>query len=391
MMHEKTLGPDGPLHAVELARYHRHILLPQVGEAGQKKLKAARVLVVGAGGLGSPAAIYLAAAGVGTIGVVDGDVVDVSNLQRQILHDTSDVGRLKVDSARDRINAINPEVRVEIHPVRLVASNALEILRDYQVIVDGTDNFPSRYLVNDACVLLDKPMVYGSIFRFEGQVGVFWASRGSCYRCLYPSPPPPDLVPSCAEAGVFGVLPGIVGSLQAAETIKLILGIGEPLIDRLLLFDALGMTFRELNIGKDEECPICGKKPSITQLIDYETFCGISESGKDETTMIKEISVTELKQRFDRGDSLDLIDVREPYEFAFANIPQARLVPLATVTANLDSLNPARETVVMCRSGGRSAKAIAMLRSAGYTGPLVNLKGGILAWSDEVDPGVPKY
>jgi len=379
------------LSNAEHLRYHRHILLPQVGEEGQRRLKAARVLVVGAGGLGSPAAIYLAAAGVGTIGIVDGDVVDVSNLQRQILHDTSDVGRLKVDSARDRMAAINPEVRVEIHPVRLTASNALEILREYHVVVDGTDNFPSRYLVNDACVLLDKPMVYGSIFRFEGQAGVFWASRGACYRCLYPNPPPPDMVPSCAEAGVFGVLPGIVGSMQAAETIKLILGIGEPLIDRLLLFDALGMTFRELNISKDEACPMCGKKPSITHLIDYETFCGTTASEKEETTMIKEISATELKHRFDKGDVLDLIDVREPHEFAFAQIPQARLIPLATITSNLDSLNPAHETVVFCRSGGRSANAIMMLRSAGYAGPLVNLKGGILAWSDEVDPSVPKY
>jgi adenylyltransferase/sulfurtransferase len=391
MTDEKTSGPDGPLSADERARYLRHLLLPQVGVEGQVRLKAARVLLVGAGGLGSPAAMYLAAAGVGCLGLIDADRVDVSNLQRQLLHGDGDVGRLKTESARDRLAAINPLVQIERHTVRLTRANAMDILHGYDVIVDGTDNFPTRYLINDACVLLDKPMVYGSVFRFEGQVGVFWASRGACYRCLYPNPPPPDLVPSCAEAGVLGVLPGIIGCLQANEVIKLILGLGEPLVNRLLLVDALGPTFRELLIGKDETCPVCGKKPTVTELIDYEQFCGVTTPGKGEQHQMKEITVTELKQRLDAGLAVDLIDVREPHEFAFANIPHARLIPLATITANLDELNPARETVVMCRGGARSAKAIDELRRHGYTGPLINLKGGILAWSDEVDPSVPKY
>ena len=391
MTDETTSGPDGRLSADERARYHRHLLLPQVGEAGQKKLKAARVLLVGAGGLGSPAAMYLAAAGVGCLGIVDGDVVDTSNLQRQLLHGERDVGRQKTESARDRLASINPLVQIERHTTRLNRANAMDLLRAYDVVVDGTDNFPTRYLINDACVWLDKPMVYGSVFRFEGQVGVFWASRGACYRCLYPNPPPPDLVPSCAEAGVLGVLPGIIGCLQANEVIKLILGIGDVLIDRLLLFDALGPTFRELSIGKDETCPVCGKTPTITELIDYEQFCGNTTSEKSEQPPMNEITVTELKQRLDAGLAFDLIDVREPHEFAFAKIPQARLIPLASVTAHLDTLNPARETVVMCRSGGRSARAIDDLRRHGYTGPLMNLKGGILAWSDEIDPRVPKY
>ncbi len=373
----------------ELLRYHRHLLLPQIGESGQLRMKSARVLVVGAGGLGSPAAMYLAAAGIGTIGIVDGDIVDASNLQRQILHDTDDVGRRKVDSARERLLAINSDIVVDIHPFRLDSGNAMNLLRRYDVVVDGTDNFPSRYLVNDTCVLLGKPLVYGSVFRFEGQAGVFDASRGACYRCLYPNPPPPELVPNCAEAGVLGVLPGIIGCIQANEAIKLVLGIGEPLINRLLLFDALGMTFRELEIDKDPDCPVCGKHPKITGLIDYEAFCQTNLPTK-ETTPMKEMTALELKEKLQAG-SVDLVDVREPHEVALASIPGAKLVPLATVVRNMSAFNPSRETVVMCRSGGRSAKAIDDLRKAGFTGTLINLKGGILGWSTDVDPNVPKY
>jgi len=376
--------------AQERVRYIRHLLLPEVGEAGQRRLNAARVLVVGAGGLGSPVAMYLAAAGVGVLGLVDGDVVEESNLQRQIIHGTGDVGRLKVDSARDRLASINPEVRVVTHPFRLTAADARAVVSDYDVVVDGTDNFPARYLINDACVLLGKPMVYGSVFRFEGQVGVFDARRGACYRCLYPSPPPAGLVPNCAEAGVLGVLPGIVGCIQANEAIKLILGIGEPLIDRLLLVDALTLQFRTLHHARDPACPVCGNHPRITALTDLPAEPCSTQPPTQESDSMQQMTAVELKQRLDRGE-VDLVDVREPYEVAIAKIPGAKLIPLATVVAERAQLNPARETVVMCRGGARSAKAIEDLRKAGYTGVLINLAGGITAWSNDVDPSVPKY
>jgi adenylyltransferase/sulfurtransferase len=334
--------------------------------------------------------MYLAAAGVGVIGLVDGDVVEVSNLQRQVVHGTGDVGRLKVDSARDRLASINPEVQVVTHPFRLTVADARAVVSDYDVVVDGTDNFPARYLINDVCVLLGKPMVYGSVFRFEGQVGVFDARRGACYRCLYPSPPPAGLVPNCAEAGVLGVLPGIVGCLQANEAIKLILGIGEPLIDRLLLVDALTLQFRTLHHARDPACPVCGTQPRITTLSDLAAETCFPVHQPKESDSMQQITAVELKQRLDRGD-VDLVDVREPHEYAVAKIPGARLIPLATVVAERGQLNPARETVVMCRGGARSAKAIDDLRKAGYTGTLINLAGGITAWSNDVDPSVPKY
>jgi molybdopterin/thiamine biosynthesis adenylyltransferase/rhodanese-related sulfurtransferase len=377
----------------EIARYSRHLILPEVGVEGQKKLKEARVLMIGTGGLGAPLGMYLAAAGVGTLGIVDFDTVDASNLQRQIIHGTRDIGRPKIASARDRLQDINPFVKIEAYETRLTSENALDIIREYDVVVDGTDNFPTRYLVNDACVLLGKPNVYGSIFRFEGQASVFWAEKGACYRCLYPEPPPPGLVPSCAEGGVLGVLPGIIGSIQANETIKLIIGRGEPLINRLLLFDALGMRFRELKLRKDPNCPVCGKNPTMTELIDYEVFCGLNlpepEPAKDD--VLREIAVTELKRRIDLGEQVALIDVREPHEYDIARIPSACLIPMGVVLDRQDELDKSREVVVMCRSGARSAKVIAKLKEAGYSGPLANLKGGILAWSDEVDPSVPKY
>jgi len=387
----QAAGPDA-LSREELARYNRHILLPEVGLEGQQKLKQARVLIIGAGGLGSPACMYLAAAGIGHLGIVDQDLVDASNLQRQILHGTGDVGREKTASARERVGEINPHVNVETYETRLTSKNALEIFRNYDVIVDGTDNFPTRYLVNDACVLLGKPNIYGSIFRFEGQTSVFWAEKGACYRCLYPEPPPPGLVPSCAEGGVLGVLPGIIGSIQANETIKLILGCGEPLINRLLLFDALGMRFRELKLQKDPGCLICGEHPTVTTLIDYEDFCGLHQGATSSpANKVDEISATELKKKLDEGRSVTIIDVREPYEYAIARIPGARLIPQGHLLDHMDELDPAHDTVLFCRGGGRSARAILDLRASGYTGHMYNLKGGILAWSDEVDPGVPKY
>lgn len=374
----------------ERVRYHRQMLLPQVGEAGQRRLKVARVLVVGAGGLGSPVAMYLAAAGVGVLGVVDGDVVELSNLQRQVIHGMDDVGRMKVDSARDRLAAINPEVEVVLHPFRLTAAEACAVVSAYDVVVDGTDNFPARYLINDACVLLGKPMVYGSVFRFEGQVGVFDARRGACYRCLYPVPPPAALVPSCAEAGVLGVLPGIVGCIQANEVLNLVLGIGEPLVDRLLLVDALTMQFRTLRHARNPACPVCGTNPTITGISDVSTEPCPNDRQPKESVSMQQITAVELKRRLDRGE-VDLVDVREPHEYAVAKIPGARLIPLATVVAERGQFNPARETVVMCRGGARSAKAIDDLRKAGYTGTLINLVGGITAWSRDVDPSVPVY
>ncbi|MBA3243187.1 MAG: molybdopterin-synthase adenylyltransferase MoeB [Acidobacteria bacterium] len=384
----------------EIARYSRHLIMPEVGMEGQRKLKAARVLMIGTGGLGAPLGMYLAAAGVGTLGLVDFDVVDESNLQRQIVHGTKDVGRPKIESARDRLSDINPHVKIEAYETRLTSENALGLFRDYDIIVDGTDNFPTRYLVNDACVLTGKANVYGSIFRFEGQASVFWAERGACYRCLYPEPPPPGLVPSCAEGGVLGVLPGIVGAIQANETIKLILGAGEPLINRLLLFDAWKMRFRELKLRKDPACPVCGEGATIKELIDYEEFCGLRPSAPapeasttqtEEKPRMEEITATELKQRLERGDDLQIIDVREPNEFDIARLPGTKLIPLGQVVNRKDEIEEGRETVVHCKMGGRSAKAIEALTRAGFKGRLVNLKGGITAWSNDVDPSVPKY
>ena len=371
----------------EILRYSRHLILPDVGLEGQKKLKAARVLLVGAGGLGSPAALYLTAAGVGTIGLVDFDVVDKTNLQRQILHGTSTVGTGKLESAAARIHDLNPNVRVEPFETRLTSENALDIIRDFDVVADGTDNFPTRYLVNDACVLLDKPNVYGSIFRFEGQASVFHARRGPCYRCLYSEPPPPGLVPSCAEGGVLGVLPGIIGSIQAMETIKLILGVGEPLIGRLVLFDALKLQFRELRLEKDPDCPVCGRHPTITALIDYEAFCGI---GAEPSYEGAEISAEQLKDEWHRNPELLVIDVRDPHEHAIAHIDGARLIPLSELPDRLGELDGHREIVTHCHHGARSLKALEILKAAGF--PKVrSLRGGIDAWAVNVDRSLPRY
>jgi molybdopterin/thiamine biosynthesis adenylyltransferase/rhodanese-related sulfurtransferase len=381
----------------ESIRYSRHLILPEVGPEGQRRLKGGRVLLVGAGGLGSPAAMYLAAAGVGTLGIVDFDVVDTTNLQRQVIHGTPDVGRPKLDSARDRIAALNPHVRVEPHPVRLTSANAREIVRAYDVVIDGTDNFPTRYLVNDACVLEGKPCVYGSILRWEGQASVFWAGHGPCYRCLFAEPPPPGMVPSCAEAGVLGVLPGIIGCVQALEAVKLLLGQGDSLVGRLLLFDALRLRFREMRLRRDPACPVCGDEPTIHALIDYERFCGYEpvEAGQEEKPMsngVPGITPTELKARLDRGDKLTIIDVREPFEWDIGNLEPygARLIPLQQVPQRMGEIDPGEEIVLQCRSGGRSAQALGYLRQHGYE-RLLNLEGGILAWSDEVDPSIPKY
>ncbi|HEV2491740.1 MAG TPA: molybdopterin-synthase adenylyltransferase MoeB [Terriglobia bacterium] len=374
----------------EILRYSRHLIMPEVGMDGQLKLKQAKVLTIGAGGLGSPLALYLAAAGVGKLGIVDFDVVDYTNLQRQIIHDTNDVGRPKLHSAQDTIGDINPNVEVESFETRLTSENAFDIFRAYDIIADGTDNFPTRYLVNDACVLLGKPNVYGSIFRFEGQATVFYAERGPCYRCLYPEPPPPGLVPSCAEGGVLGVLPGIVGCIQALETIKLILGKGDSLIGRLLLFDALGMKFRELKLHKNPECPVCGPNATITHLIDYEQFCGIRGEEHVPDTQVPEISAVELKQMMDEQKPFVLVDVREPHEFQICRIPGSKLIPLGEVPRRMHELNSADEIVVHCRSGVRSAKAVEFLMQAGFR-KIHNLRGGVLAWADDVDPEMPKY
>ena len=380
------------LTSMEIKRYSRHLILPEVGMEGQRKLKAAKVLCIGAGGLGSPVALYLAAAGVGTIGLVDFDVVDYSNLQRQILHGTNDVGRSKLESARDKLVALNPEVRVELYDTALSSANALDLFRPYDVIVDGTDNFPTRYLVNDACVLLRKPNAYGSIFRFEGQASVFGLESGPCYRCLYPEPPPPGLVPSCAEGGVLGVLPGIIGTIQATETLKLILGAGEPLIGRFLIFDALRMKFRELKLRKDPDCPVCGTHPTVTALIDYEQFCGVgpAASGTPQSTDdAREITTLDLKARLDRGDRLVVLDVREPQEYQINRIGGSVLIPLGELGQRYGELDPSVEIVAQCKSGMRSAKAAEFLREKGYR--VKNLKGGILDWVDKVDPSQPKY
>src|SRR5215204_6258941 len=380
------------LTSMEIKRYSRHLILPEVGMDGQRKLKAAKVLCVGAGGLGSPVALYLAAAGVGTIGIVDFDVVDLSNLQRQIIHTTADIGRPKLESAKNKINAMNPEVNVLTYGEPLSSQNALEIFKGYDVVLDGTDNFPTRYLVNDACVLLGIPNAYGSIFRFEGQASVFGAKDGPCYRCLYPEPPPPGLVPSCAEGGVLGVLPGIVGIIQATEAIKLIIGVGEPLIGRFLIFDALRMKFRELKLRKDPDCPVCGTHPTVTKLIDYEQFCGVVPSAPEAIAVnnATETTSVELKQRLDRGDKLKIVDVREPNEYQINKIAGSVLIPLGDVPKRYNELDPDEEIVVQCKTGGRSAKAADFLRSVGYK-RVLNLKGGILDWIDKVDPTQPKY
>jgi sulfur-carrier protein adenylyltransferase/sulfurtransferase len=394
----ETRRPEGELPQLsndEIKRYSRHLIMPEVGMDGQRKLKAASVLCIGAGGLGSPAAMYLAAAGVGTIGLVDFDVVDFSNLQRQIIHGTPDVGRSKLASARDRLHGINPHVDIQTYEAALSSENALKLFEPYDVILDGTDNFPTRYLTNDACVLLGKPNAYGSIFRFEGQASVFATKDGPCYRCLYPEPPPPGLVPSCAEGGVLGVLPGIIGVIQATEAIKLVTGIGEPLIGRFLIYDALRMRFRELKLKKDADCPVCGTHPTVTKLIDYQQFCGIHPAAPESTTVSTsgnalEITSVELKQRLDRGDTLTLVDVREPNEYQINRIPGTVLIPLGDVPRRYAELDKNAEIVVHCKMGGRSAKAADFLRSVGFK-RVLNLKGGILDWIDKVDPSQPKY
>ncbi|HEV8303874.1 MAG TPA: molybdopterin-synthase adenylyltransferase MoeB [Gemmatimonadales bacterium] len=371
----------------EILRYSRHLILPDVGTEGQRKLKAARVLLVGAGGLGSPAALYLAAAGVGTLGLVDFDVVDKTNLQRQILHGTSKVGTSKLESATERIRDINPNVRVRTFETRLTSGNALDIIREFDIVADGTDNFPTRYLVNDACVLLGKPNVYGSIFRFEGQASVFYAEEGPCYRCLYAEPPPPGLVPSCAEGGVLGVLPGIIGSIQALETLKLILGRGDSLIGRLLLFDALKLQFRELKLAKDPDCPVCGAHPTVTTLIDYEAFCGI---GAEPAYAGPEVSAQQLKAEWDQNPQLVVVDVREPHEYEIGHIDGAKLIPLSELPNRLNELDGHAEIVTHCHHGVRSMKALEILKAAGFA-KVRSLKGGIDAWSVEVDPALPRY
>jgi molybdopterin/thiamine biosynthesis adenylyltransferase/rhodanese-related sulfurtransferase len=375
-----------PLTREEFRRYGRHLIMPEIGLDGQRRLKASSVLLIGAGGLGSPLGLYLAAAGVGRIGLVDCDVVEHSNLQRQILHATEDVGRPKLESARKRIAGVNPNVHLETHELLLGPENAMELLAEYDIIVDGTDNFPTRYLVNDACVFLKKPNVYGSIFRFEGQASVFHAEHGPCYRCLYPEPPPPGLVPSCAEGGVLGVLPGIIGTIQATETIKLLLGIGTPLVGRLLLFDALAMQFRELKIQKDPACPVCGATPTIRTLIDYEAFCGVTPGGESGGS---EISVEELKSRLDRGEDVLIVDVREPHEYAIVNMG-GKLIPLNDLPRQVNELDSAREIVVHCHHGTRSARAVEMLRQLGFR-KVRNLVGGIDRWAERVEKDLVRY
>jgi sulfur-carrier protein adenylyltransferase/sulfurtransferase len=377
----------------EIARYSRHLIMPEVTLEGQKRIKAASILCIGTGGLGSPIALYLAAAGVGRLGLVDFDVVDFSNLQRQILHGTDDVGRKKLNSAKDRIKAVNPNVQVDLHDCFFRSENAKELVQNYDIIVDGTDNFPTRYLSNDVCVLTKKPNIYGSIFRFEGQCTVFAPHLGGpCYRCMFPEPPPPGMVPSCAEGGVLGVLPGIIGVMQAIEAIKLIIGIGEPLIGRLVSFDALKMRYKEFKVRRDPNCPICGDHPTIHELIDYDQFCGIPQADAEaEKEMdVPTINAVELKKMFDRKEDFVLIDVREPFEYDICHIDQARLIPLGELPARLSELDSADEIVLHCKSGSRSAKALRILQEAGFK-KVVNLEGGITAWSDQVDPMVPKY
>ncbi len=379
---ETALSPE------EILRYSRHLIMPEVAMDGQRRLKAGKVLMIGAGGLGSPLGLYLAAAGVGRIGIVDFDVVDLTNLQRQVLHTTSSVGKSKLSSAKERLLALNPEIRVDLYETRLTSENALDLFEGYDVIVDGTDNFPTRYLVNDACVFLGKPNVYGSIFRFEGQVSVFGMREGPCYRCLYPEPPPPGLVPSCAEGGVLGILPGTVGTLQATETIKLLLGIGKPLVGRLLLFDALGMSFRELRLQKDPDCPVCGPHRTIHRLIDYEQFCGIPEQPEGAAEF--ELDPVELKQMLDRREPVYLLDVREPHEWQICRLPGAHLIPLRQLPEKLHQLNSADTIVAYCHVGGRSSQAVDLLKKSGFR-KVRNLRGGIHAWASRVDASVPRY
>ena len=383
------------LSTAEVLRYSRHLIIPEVGKRGQQRLKGSRVLLIGAGGLGSPLGLYLAAAGVGTLGLVDLDVVDETNLQRQVIHGTADVGRPKLASAIDRLRDVNPHVELVAHETWLTSENALGLRGGADVVVDGTDNFPTRYLVNDACVLLGKPYVYGSIYRFDGQVSVFAAADGPCYRCLFREPPPPGLVPSCAEGGVLGVLPGIVGTLQALETLKLLLGIGEPLIGRLQLFDGLSFQWRELRVRRDPDCPACGERKTIAELIDYNAFCGIHEARAQEAAdraELPELSASELRQRLERDGEVTLLDVRESHEWDIANLGEqgARLIPLGELTDRMAEVELTGDVVVYCKVGTRSAKAVRQLRSAGFQ-RVWNLKGGILAWSDDVDPTVPKY
>jgi len=386
-------APDGTegdvdLSPEEIARYSRHLVLPEVAIEGQRRLKRSSVLLVGAGGLSSPAALYLAGAGVGRIGIVDFDVVDESNLQRQILHYTTWVGRPKSESAAARLHALNPHVRVETHPAALTRDNALELLAGYDVVVDGTYNFETRYLTNDACFFLKKPNVHGAIFRFEGQASVFWPDRGPCYRCLFPEPPPPGQVPSCAEGGVLGILPGVIGSIQATEAVKILLGVGEPLVGRLLLYDALAMRFDELRLQRDPDCRLCSPRATIRELQDYPAFCG---SGRgQEADPVEEITARELERRLDAGEDIELIDVREPHEWAICRIGGARLLPLGSLAGHLHELDPARTTVLHCRSGVRSARALVLLRQAGFR-RVLNLRGGILAWARDVDPSMPTY
>jgi sulfur-carrier protein adenylyltransferase/sulfurtransferase len=387
-----TEAPPVTLSNDEILRYSRHLIMPEVGMEGQLKLKAAKVLMIGTGGLGAPLGLYLAAAGVGRIGIVDFDIVDSTNLQRQVIHGTKDIGRPKLDSAADRMHDVNPYVEIEKYEVRLTSENALELFKDYDIVVDGTDNFPTRYLVNDACILTGKPNVYGSIFRFEGQATVFGYDDGPCYRCLYPEPPPPGLVPSCAEGGVLGILPAVVGSIQATETVKLILGKGETLKGRLLLYDALNMKFRELKLRKNPECPMCGTHPTIHELIDYEQFCGIPQHVEPETQGMSEweIDPVGLKQRLDNKDDVFILDVREPHEYDICRLEGSTLIPLGELPKRVSELDSANDMVVYCRSGMRSGKAVDFLRKAGFR-KVKNLTGGILAWSDQVDPSVPKY
>ncbi len=386
--------PPATLSNDEILRYSRHLILPEVGMEGQLKLKNSSVLLVGTGGLGAPLGLYLAAAGVGRIGLVDFDVVDFTNLQRQVIHGTKDVGRKKLDSAADKMSDINPHVQLERHEVALTSENALEIISKYDIVVDGTDNFPTRYLVNDACVLLKKPNVYGSIFRFEGQSTIFAYPGGPCYRCLYPEPPPPGLVPSCAEGGVLGILPGLVGMIQATETVKLIMGIGDLLVGRLVLYDALNLRFRELKLRRNPECPVCGDHPTVTELIDYQQFCGVPHREEEVPAPVQanlgEIEPTEVKQKIDRGEKFTLLDVREPHEYQICKIAYAKLIPQGELPKRFHEFDKNSEIVVHCKSGARSGRMVNLMREQGFTN-VRNLKGGILAWSDKVDPSVPKY
>jgi sulfur-carrier protein adenylyltransferase/sulfurtransferase len=384
--------PADELSVDEVKRYSRHLIIPDVGMTGQKRLKNAKVLVVGAGGLGSPALLYLAAAGVGTLGIVDFDVVDESNLQRQIIHGVSDIGKPKAESARDSIQEINPYVEVILHEERLDSDNALDIFRPYDLIVDGTDNFATRYLVNDACVLLNKPYVWGSIYRFDGQASVFWAEYGPCYRCLYPEPPPPGMVPSCAEGGVLGVLCASIGSIQVNEAIKVIDGIGDPLVGRLMIYDALEMSYRSVKVRKDPECPVCGKNPTITELIDYEAFCGAVSEEAQEAVQGSTITARDLKTMMDNGDNIFVVDVREPNEYEIVSIPGATLIPKGEFLsgAALEKLPQDKRIVLHCKSGARSAEALAVVKDAGFS-DAVHVGGGVLAWVNQVDPSLPTY